>query len=338
MNKKAVKPQQKKNRVKKQKIQSDKQQTQTQKQVVNIHIGDKANKVKRRRKTTGKPTKKTVISSPTIIMNPHTPNAPLTTQQPMERQPIKNSILPTRPLYPPTHIPVAVPEYSSVDYLDDGLDRGVVFSDDNLRAERLRRFSNEPFSRVNQFDDISDLTSEEYYPPPAPPNSVGSDFYLPAPQTPIASVARSSKKSENYPEFAELYPDREGTAGSVFYNTQRSGAVLNPQEQDVIQSSEMDLINQSDSGAIGGRGLTRVAQARLIRGEQARHARQAIQLSEGVGADVPDALLLQGQYYLAGQNRRKVPTMNQRYRLFALGKPYKGDENGVVTGRRKKKN
>lgn len=264
-------------------------QVQSQKQIVNINIGDKS---KRKRRASKRPNKKSLLPvGPTIIMNTHNPQQPPST--PMERPEPVHTIMPsTLPKQPKPLTPTYVPEYVGTDYLAD--DERVI---DPMRTARLTRFFNEPLSRVENIENVSDIGT--------PDISVTSN-----------NILRT--------ELFDIPPPQPESGGAVF----------NQPNQDVIQLSELDLINQSEeptieNAVVSGGGAVRGAEARLVR--------QALQNSEGVGAEVPDDLLLQGKYNLSGNNRRTVPTMNQRYRLFALGKPYKGDEKGVVIGRKQKK-
>ena len=342
MNKKKVVKPKKKAPVKKEPI---KLQTQTQKQVVYVNIGDKGTKSQVKRKVSSKPSKKELLkpsflpSGPTIIMNPNVPQAPQQPypQQPMGRGPPPNTINPATPTY--------IPEYVSVDYLDDS-ERII----EPFRQARLQRFLNEPLSRVSEvgsISNISDLTSESYYPPPVPPNSIGSDYYLrpPAssvipdlfaiqpPQTPIGSVASSStsiltpdsvslssKKSEKYAEYPDIYPEKEGASG-----------IDNP-FQSVIQLTERDLLGEVEN-------IPEInPPVRGDRFETARIIRQINQLAENAGADISLEDLLDKKYgFTTSGNRRTAPTIEQRQRLFEAGRPYRGDEYGVVGGRKSKK-
>jgi hypothetical protein len=281
MNKKKVVKPKKKPPVKK--AQVVKQQTQTQRQVVNINIG-KHTKSKSKQRQSTRPAKATILpSGHTIIMNPHVPQAPSVPQapqQPMERTQPVNTIFPSTPAY--------VPEYVGVNYLDDS-ERVI----DPMRTARLKKFINEPMSRVINLSDISDLTSEN-----------SSADYISSEYTPFESVSSV---------IASSIPD-----SSIYYN-------------EPIQLSEMDLINQSIKPSISGNiNYDRLKTARMVR--------QAQQLSLETGGDVPIELLLEGNYgYSANGQRRRMPTKLQRERLFNAGKPYIGDENGVVSGRKQKK-
>jgi hypothetical protein len=385
-------------------------QVQSQKQVVNINIGDKGTKSKAKRRASSRPAKPSFLPvGPTIVMNPNIPQQPMQPMQPMQRQQQTNLLNPPRPP-PPIGIPInyrqPIPEYTSVDYLDDS-ERSIELNPQRLRAERLRRFLAEPLSRSSETESISDLSSlTEYTLPPTisnvsgfstvyngpdyisseytpftsfsgtPDSSLFSDiiipelFSIPPPQAPIGSVASSStsintpdsvslsslseqtakksaKKSsevspayaEVSPEFTDIYPNIEGTGGVAFVNPQRNtsaSSVFNSQEPNVIQLSEMDLINQASSapagGAFGGGGPIRndrTAVGRKVREEQ--------QLAQKTGSDVPLELLLKKRYgFSASGVRRPTPTVEQRQRLFNVGQPYRGDENGVVKGSKKK--
>jgi hypothetical protein len=79
----------------------------------------------------------------------------------------------------------------------------------------------------------------------------------------------------------------------------------------------MDLPNP----IVGDSSTSRTSQARIVR--------QAQQRSLGIGSDVPLDRLISGLFYNEGQNRRPVPTVEQRQRLYDSGNPYKGDEDGV---------
>jgi len=95
------------------------------------------------------------------------------------------------------------------------------------------------------------------------------------------------------------------------------------------------------SDAVSGSGAVRRAissiEDNIKKTTSAREVRRAIQISEGRGSDVPLELLINGRYNNEGEPRRAEPTVNQRQRLFNNGTPYRGDENGVVTKSRKKK-
>jgi len=403
------------NKVVKKKVVKSKikqKQNQSQKQIVNINIGNKGTSGKRKSKGSSKPSQKSlIVGGPTIVMNPYS-SQPV---QPMPVQPMPIQVSPTT-LMPTQTINYRPPvnEYVEVDYLDDS-ERSSDPSQMNsmqMRNLRLHRFLNEPMSRVNSVanisnisdlaSNISDLTEETYLPPPAPPNSVGSDYYLrapelfatPPPQTPIASIASASESSASQAspsrtsdyytkesssssvkipnpnprssssssvnttdsvslsslssnktpisapvyKISDVYPVKEGTEGKVVINPMSeiyapSISELNFATGDLKSSAPIPA--SPLAGAFGG-GVALISSG--DRAETAREVRRRQVLAEKAGEEVPDALLLQGIYYLKGNSRRPVPTMYQRHRLYDLGHPYKLDVNGIVGGRKPKKN
>jgi len=95
------------------------------------------------------------------------------------------------------------------------------------------------------------------------------------------------------------------------------------------------------SDAVSGPGAVKKAissiEDNIKQTEAARTARRDQQIDEGRGSDVPLELLIQRRYNNQGQPPRRIPTINQRQRLFQNGTPYKGDENGVEAKSKKKK-
>lgn len=93
-------------------------------------------------------------------------------------------------------------------------------------------------------------------------------------------------------------------------------------------------INRADPAQFYNRNLGGGGRVAM---EEARDVRRALQLSQKTGSEVPLDLLISGVYNLEGQNRRPVPTREQRERLFNAGYPYRGDETGVKISPKKKK-
>jgi len=287
----------------------------------------------------------------------------------MQRQEQTNSLNPPRPPAPvaiPINYRQPISEYSSVDYLDDS-ERTIGFNAERMRAERLRRFLAEPLNRVDELLSISSLTSEPDNFPPAPHNSIASPSEGPieydnvyeeqsGPEVPevinpsyvepiqlseMDLIHQNMTPSSRIVGFGENRRDAVGggLAGAVGGGAVGGGAVLNPQYTTPVQLAKVNALNQSVKQIQVEGGMGRFEQSR--RGDgflSARSVRQAQQLSQGVGNDVPTAILLEGNYGRTQNGvRRTAPTVEQRERLFNAGRPYRGDENGVVRGRQPRK-
>lgn len=294
-------------------------QLQSQKQVVNINIGNKETKGKGKRSSSTIPNKKSFLpTGPTIIMNQSVPQPypqPIP-QQVMVRQPPINSIMPSVP-----------PEYISVDYLADN-ERSI----DPVRNARLQRFLNEPLSRNISDSFISDTFSSVS----EPLSSVSNTSELPHSLSGTFKFGNiyqpSSIESVINPAFVESQSGSISEPKSKSISDLIPMSVINSEYNEPIQLSEMDLINQSESptgeSPTGGGGLINQTKA-------ARVIRRLDQLAERTGQDIPIQDLINHIYgFTHTGKRRTAPTIEQRKRLYDAGKPYKGDENGVLGGRK----
>ena len=284
-------------------------QIQSQKQIVNINIGDKGFKAKGKRRASKRPNKKSLLPvGPTIIMNPHTPQQSLP-QLPMERQEQSNTIMPPKPVKPP--IPAFVHEYTSVDYLDDA-ERDINPGQQDMRTARLRRFE----AAANQsesvkFTDIYEEPPLEFTGSPFDGAAINPQYVTPIQMPNVDSISQTVKPNRSVNKIEPDGAIGENIGGAIGENI--GGAVINTQYVTPIQVSKMDSINQT---------------VKPDRAEQARAVRIAQQRSVGVGSEVPDELLLAGNYGLTqGGKRRTAPTAEQKQRLTRLGAPYQGGKN-----------
>jgi hypothetical protein len=149
-------------------------------------------------------------------------------------------------------------------------------------------------------------------------SSKGSAF------SPISSSSLSPISSASPPSLKELIGSRESSqteSQQVFKPSQSP-----PETRASLPSPES--IQEFVGGAVMGPNVAeRVAAIERKRTtgdkyEAARLVRQAQQLEEAKGSDVPLNLLLAGRYHNPGQPRRAAPTVEQRQRLEVAGKPY----------------
>ena len=207
-----------------------------------------------------------------------------------------------------------------------------------VRDARVRRFSEVPSEIFPDSESVSsDITfgTSDIYPPTETGRS--ELVYEPASSRDTRFTSSTDSRPISSFGFADVYSDRSVSSGAnQNVNLKRGGSVGSmPIDLEVFtprvsnrnstlpislserQIADMDLPNP----IVGDSSTSRTSQARIVR--------QAQQRSLGIGSDVPLDRLLSGRYHNEGENRRPVPTVEQRQRLYDSGNPYKGDEDGV---------
>ena len=208
-----------------------------------------------------------------------------------------------------------------------------------VRDARVRRFSEVAPDNESVSSDVTFGTSEAY-----PPTETGRSelLYEPASSRDSRiSVPTDSRPSSNF-GLGDVYSSRSVSSAanpSVMLEAGRSVGSMSVTNPEVftprvsrnstlpISLSERQFADM-ELTSIGESTPSRASQA-PSRTSQARSVRQAQQRSLGIGSDVPLDRLLSGLYHNEGENRRPVPTVEQRQRLYDSGHPYKGDEDGV---------
>jgi len=169
---------------------------------------------------------------------------------------------------------------------------------------------------------------------PSPVSTISSmtDWIEPVPlKVPIRKGVLPSESSAFSPISSASPPSLKELIGSRESSQTESQRVFKPRQsppETVAPPPSPESIQEPVGGAIMGPNVAeRVAAIERKRTtgdkyETARLVRQAQQLEEAKGSDVPLNLLLAGRYHNPGQRRRAAPTVEQRQRLEVAGKPY----------------
>ena len=202
-----------------------------------------------------------------------------------------------------------------------------------VRDTRVKRFSEFPSEIFPDSESVSsDITfgTSDIYPPTETGRS--ELLYEPAPSRDTRFTSSTDSRPNSNFGFADVYNDRSVSSGAnQNVNLKRGGSVGEMSYFTPISFSERQFADINLPNAV-------VADSSTSRTYQARIVRQAQQRSLQRGGDVPLDRLLSGLYHNEGENRRPIPTVEQRQRLYDSGNPYKGDEDGVKAVSYRKRN